>query len=213
MPSRLRTSQIVLWALAAAAVLAAIAVVSYPLLLGSDPAGRNEPKAGSTTGSTVITTRFSLVDHTGKPVTEKDFAGKWKLVFFGFTHCPDICPTTLNTVAQVMAELGDEAKAVTPLFITIDPTRDRPKVMAQYVNAFDKRIVGLTGSEQQVAAAAKAFRAYYARVDQKTAPNGYTMNHSTVLYLMAPGGGFVTHYAHTDKPADIARSVRKEIGK
>lgn len=209
MTSRLRTSQILLWTLAAAAVLAAIAVVSYPLLLGK----RSSDPSASSRGSTVITTRFNLVDHTGKPVTEKDYAGKWKLVFFGFTHCPDICPTTLNTVAQVMAALGDEAKSVTPLFITIDPVRDRPKIMAQYVNAFDKRMVGLTGTESQVAAAAKAFRAYYGRVDQKTAPNGYTMNHSTILYLMGPDGGFVTHYAHTDKAGDIARSIKKEMSK
>jgi protein SCO1/2 len=194
--------------MAAGAVLAAIAVVSYPLLLG--PA-RPGPAGAPTTTASPIQTRFSLVDHTGRPVTEKTYDGKWKLVFFGFTHCPDVCPTALNTVARVLAELGGSADGLVPLFVTVDPKRDTPTAMAAYVAAFDKRIVGLTGTEQQVAEAAKAFRVYYARTEEKTAPGGYTMNHSSILYLMAPDGRFVTHFGHGEKPAEIAKAVKKVI--
>lgn len=210
MISTRRTTQLVLWALAAGALLAAIAVVSYTLLFAPDP-----PKTvgARTNGSPMITTRFSLVDQTGKAVTEKDYQDKWKLVFFGFTHCPDVCPTALNTVASVMTSLGTSADRLTPIFITVDPTRDTPKVMAEYVSAFDKRIVGLTGTEPQVAKAAKAFRVYYARVQQKSARDGYTMSHSSFMYLMAPNGRFVTHFGHGDKPADIAAKIEKVIRK
>jgi cytochrome oxidase Cu insertion factor (SCO1/SenC/PrrC family) len=117
-------------------------------------------------GKALIESEFSLVDHTGKAVTDEDFAGKWQLVFFGFTYCPDVCPTTLNDVSVVLEELGDDAEQVQPLFISVDPERDTPKVMADYVANFDPRIVGLTGSPEQVEAAAQAFRVYYAKVEQ-----------------------------------------------
>lgn len=205
-----RTTQLALWALATGAILAAIAVMSYPVLFAPDP-----PKTvgARTSGSPMITARFSLIDHTGKSVTEKDYQDKWKLVFFGFTNCPDVCPTALNSVATVLTQLGAEADNLTPIFITVDPKRDTPKAMAEYVAAFDKRIVGLTGTEQQIAEAAKAFRVYYARVEQKTARDGYTMSHSSFMYLMTPAGLFATHFGHGDKPADIAAKIKKVIQK
>jgi protein SCO1/2 len=159
-------------------------------------------------GKALIKSEFSLIDHTGKPVTNADFAGKWQLVFFGFTYCPDVCPTTLNDIALVLENLGDEAAQVQPLFITVDPERDTPEVMAEYVGNFDPRIVGLTGSPEQIKQAARAFRAYYAKVDQDGAPGGYTMDHSAFLYLMDPKGEYATHFAPTEEPAAIADEIR-----
>jgi cytochrome oxidase Cu insertion factor (SCO1/SenC/PrrC family) len=137
-------------------------------------------------GEALIESEFSLVDHTGNPVADEDFAGKWQLVFFGFTACPDVCPTTLIEVSAVLEELGDDAEQITPLFISVDPERDTPEVMAEYVANFDPRIVGLTGSPEQIKQAAQAFRAYYVKVEQKNQPDGYTMDHSAFLYLMGP---------------------------
>jgi cytochrome oxidase Cu insertion factor (SCO1/SenC/PrrC family) len=159
-------------------------------------------------GNALIESEFSLVDHTGKPVADEDFAGTWQLVFFGFTSCPDVCPTTLIEVSAVLEKLGDDAQQVTPLFISVDPERDTPEVMAEYVANFDPRIVGLTGSQEQIKQAAQAFRAYYAKVEQENQPDGYTMDHSAFLYLMDPDGEYATHFSPSDEPAAIADEIR-----
>lgn len=132
-------------------------------------------------GKALIESKFSLVELTGKPVTDEDFAGKWQLVFLGFTYCPDVCPTTLNDISVVLEQLGDDADEVQPLFITVDSERDTPEVMADYVANFDPRIMGLTGSPEQIKQAARAFRAYYAKVEQEGHADGYTMDHSAFL--------------------------------
>lgn len=159
-------------------------------------------------GKALIESDFSLVDQTGKPVTDEDFADKWQLVFFGFTYCPDVCPTTLNDISVVLQQLGDDADRVQPLFITVDPERDKPEVMAEYVANFDPRIVGLTGSTEQIKQAAQAFRAYYAKVEQEGQPGGYSMDHSAFLYLMSPEGEYATHFSVSDEPAAIADEIR-----
>ena len=163
---------------------------------------------GGTSGEALIGSEFALIDHTGKAVTDEDFAGRWQLVFFGFTYCPDVCPTTLATVSAVLEELGDDAEQVAPLFVTVDPERDTPAVVAEYLANFDPRIVGLTGPPEQIKAAAKAFRVYYARVDKDDLPDGYTMDHSAFLYLMDPDGDYAAHFSHQDDPAEIAGGIR-----
>jgi cytochrome oxidase Cu insertion factor (SCO1/SenC/PrrC family) len=159
-------------------------------------------------GKALIESEFSLADHTGKPVTDEDFEGKWQLVFFGFTSCPDVCPTTLIEVSAILEELGDHAQQVTPLFMSVDPERDTPEVMAEYVANFDPRIVGLTGSSEQIKQAARAFRAYYAKVEQEGQPDGYTMDHSAFLYLMDPEGDYATHFSPNDEPVTVADKIR-----
>jgi cytochrome oxidase Cu insertion factor (SCO1/SenC/PrrC family) len=159
-------------------------------------------------GEALIESEFSLIDHADKPVTDEDFEGKWQLVFFGFTYCPDVCPTTLNDASIVLEELGAEGDQLQPLFITVDPKRDTPEVMAEYVANFDPRIVGLTGSLEQIEQAAQAFRAYYAKVEQDGVPDGYTMNHSAFLYLMDPEGEYAAHFSPSDEPAAIAEEIR-----
>lgn len=134
---------------------------------------------------------FALVDGDGKPVTEKTFAGKYMLVYFGFTYCPDVCPTTLNQVADAMDRLGPKADRVVPVFITVDPKRDTPAVVKDFAAAFSPRVVGLTGDADALAKAARAYRVYFAERRTGAGPNDYTMDHSSILYLMGPNGQFV----------------------
>jgi protein SCO1/2 len=163
---------------------------------------------GGSSGEALIGSDFALLDHTGKTVTDEDFAGRWQLVFFGFTYCPDVCPTTLASVSAVLEELGDDADQIAPLFVTVDPERDTPAVLAEYLANFDPRIIGLTGSPEQIKAAAQAFRVYYAKVDQDDLPDGYTLDHSAFLYLMDPDGDYAAHFSHQDEPAEIASTIR-----
>ena len=134
---------------------------------------------------------FALTDGDGKAVTDKDYRGKYMLIYFGYTFCPDVCPTTLNAVADALDKVGAKADRVRPLFITVDPKRDKPAVVKQFAAAFGPRIVGLTGTPDQIAAVAKAYRVYYAEHRTGTGPDDYTMDHSSVLYLMGPDGRFL----------------------
>jgi protein SCO1/2 len=160
----------------------------------------------------IVTGEFSLIDHRGNSVTDEDFRGSWPLIFFGYTYCPDVCPTTLAVVGLVMDALGEDAAKVQPLLITVDPARDTPEVMAEYVDAFHPRLIGLTGSEIQVAAAAQSHRAYYAKVlmfeGDKIIEDEYAMDHSAYLYLMDPDGVYATVFSPTDTADEIAEKIR-----
>jgi protein SCO1/2 len=134
---------------------------------------------------------FSLENGNGQLVTDRDFRGKYMLVYFGYTFCPDVCPTTLTEVADAMDKLGAKADKLQPIFITVDPKRDTPQVIKQYAAAFSPRLVGLTGSPDQIATVAKEYRVYYAEHRTGPGPNDYAMDHSSVLYLMGPDGKFV----------------------
>jgi len=158
-----------------------------------------------------IKSDFALVDHTGKPVTDEDYRGKWLLVFFGFTNCPDICPTVLNEISQVMANIGEKALEIQPLFITVDPERDTPERMAEYVAAFDPRITGLTGTPEQIEASTKSFKVYYVKEIQKDAPDGYTMGHTASLYLIDPNGRFVKRYAYKATVEEITADIQQRL--
>lgn len=150
---------------------------------------------------------FTLTTHEGRVVTDKDFVGKYKLVFFGYTFCPDICPTELQTIAQAMDVMGDSGADVQPLFITIDPERDTPPVLADYVKLFHPSIIGLTGTPEQIAAVAKAYRVYYARSQGEPDPTQYLMDHSTFAYLLAPDGSFVTVFAKGSTPEQMVEAI------
>ncbi len=152
---------------------------------------------------------FTLVDGAGKTVTDQAFRGKYMLVYFGYTFCPDVCPTTLNDVAQAVDKLGPAADKLQPLFITIDPARDKPDVIRQYAAAFSPKLQGLTGSAAQIATVAKEYRVYYA--PHKTGPNpdDYTMDHSSVLYLMNPAGQFIGVIRADEGPDAMAADLKK----
>ncbi len=140
------------------------AIAGAGVLLVANPQG-GQPVQSS--GAALIGGPFSLVGADGKPVTDRDFRGRYMLIFFGFTHCPDICPAELQVIAQALEQLGDKAKTVVPIFITLDPERDTPEAMANYVKSFGPNFVGLTGSPEAIAAAAKAYRVAYAQVENK----------------------------------------------
>jgi len=201
----MRSVRIVLWGVVAAAIVAFAGVTGWQWWESRQPPTAQE------SGRAAISGDFSLVDHTGKPVSDEEFRGRWLLTFFGFTHCPDVCPTTLNQVALIMDELRATADQVQPLFFTVDPERDTPKAMAEYVSVFHPRIIGLTGTPEQVKQAARNYRIYFAKVAQEGAPDGYTMDHSAYLYLMNPEGEFETVFSHDDKAEDIAAKIRNRI--
>ncbi|OZI77178.1 SCO family protein [Bordetella genomosp. 12] len=140
------------------------------------------PFKGSDITGTQLGKNMALTDMNGQPRTLKDFAGKVTVVFFGFTQCPDVCPTSLAEMAQVMQLLGPDADRVQVLLVTVDPERDTPEILREYVTSFDKRFLALTGSPEQLRQAAAAFKAYYAKVPTKD--GGYTMDHTAAFYLI-----------------------------
>jgi protein SCO1/2 len=154
---------------------------------------------------------FTLIDGSGKPVTDQAFRGKFMLVYFGYSFCPDVCPTTLNEIADAMDRLGPAAARVQPIFITVDPKRDTPEVIRQYAANFSPRLLGLTGSPEQIAQVAKEYRVYYAEHRTGPGPNDYSMDHSSVLYLMGPDGQFIEPIAADETAAKIASDIEKAV--
>jgi protein SCO1/2 len=155
---------------------------------------------------------FSLEDGNGKPVTDKDFRGKYMLVYFGYTFCPDVCPTTLNAVADAMEKLGPAASRIQPLFITVDPKRDTQAVVAKYAAAFGPGIEGLTGTPDEIAAVAKEYRVYYAEHRTGPGPDDYSMDHSSVLYFMGPNGNFIAPVRADQSGDEMAANLKKLMG-
>ncbi|MEA2789269.1 MAG: hypothetical protein QOG73_1675 [Acetobacteraceae bacterium] len=188
---------------------ATVGLLMAVLLLG---AGGFLWLGGGGNGAIGIGGPFTLEDGNSKPVTDKDFHGKYMLVYFGYTFCPDVCPTTLNSVADAMDKLGPAASRVQPLFITVDPARDTPAVVKQYAAAFGSNIVGLTGTAEQIANVAKGYRVYYAEHRTGPGPNDYSMDHSSVLYLMDPNGRFLAPVRADESGDEIAANLRKLMG-
>lgn len=156
--------------------------------------------------------RFTLTDGAGHTVTDRDLRGRYLLVYFGYTFCPDVCPTTLTAVAGALDRLGKRAERLQPLFITVDPLRDTPKVVRDYAAAFSPRILGLTGTPEQIANVARAYRVYYARRRTGEGPDDYTMDHSSILYLMGPQGQFIAPIP-ADEPAErMAADIARHMG-
>lgn len=158
---------------------------------------------------------FTLVDGDGRTVTEQSFLGKWTLIYFGYTFCPDVCPTSLTVVAGALDKLEPaQADKVVPILVTVDPARDTPAVMKDYASAFHPRMVGLTGSQDQITAAMKAFKVYAARAKApsgQTDDQSYTVDHSSILYLMGPDGRFVAHFPHGTTADDLAAALKKHL--
>lgn len=185
--------------------LAALAIVK----LG--PGGPLPTGTAVQTGKALVGGPFTLTDQTGKRVTEKDFLGRYMLVFFGFTHCPDICPSALQVMSAALDKLGDKAKDVTPVFISLDGARDTPEKLADYLKSFGDRFVGLTGSKEELAAAAKAYRVYYQIVPDDKVAGEYTIDHAAIIYLMGKDGAFVTHVPHTNDVNTVVSALSKAL--
>ena len=174
------------------------------------PAETAVPMAGLNIGGP-----FSLTNHLGEDVTEKTYAGMHKFIYFGFTYCPAICPTELQKMSRVMSALEknhpEAAQNVQPIFITIDPERDRVPVMKEYISLFHKRFVGLTGTRPQIDFIKKGYRVFATKVQDETM-NEYTMDHSSFLYLMSPENTLVSMYRMADSADIIYRDIEKQLG-
>jgi len=155
---------------------------------------------------------FALVDHNGRSRTDEDFRGKLVLVYFGFTYCPDICPTDLQNIGLALDQLGQEAEKVQPLFITVDPERDTAEHLKEYLQSFHPSFIGLTGDTSAIRAAADAFKVYYARVSNGQGDD-YTVDHTAFIYLMGADGGYVGFFPPGTSPERIAEMLRKQLAR
>jgi protein SCO1/2 len=187
-------------AIRAVAMLVVVAAVGIAAFMLTNPSQR--PRGALIGGA------FALEDGDGKTVSDQTLKGRPFLVYFGYTHCPDVCPTELARVSDILGKMG--GKAVPTLFITVDPERDTPKVMQDYVSSFNPAVIGLSGSRQAVEAAEKTFRVY-ARKGQ-TQPDGeYSMDHSSIVYLMDKNGDFVEAFNVERSPEDAAKELEKYL--
>jgi protein SCO1/2 len=187
-------------AIAAGRLLPMAAVMALSALPTATPCGAQT--ATPPEGSAVS---FALTATTGNAVTEQTYRGKWLIVYFGYTFCPDVCPTTLMEIARALAKLGPRAEMVQGLFVTVDPKRDTPEILGAYVKSFDPRIAGLTGTTAQIAMAAKSFKVFYERRD--TDDGGYVYDHTTLIYLVDPDGRFVKALAGDAGAQQIAEAL------
>jgi len=164
-----------------------------------------------TSGKALIGGPFELVGKEGKTVTDEDFRGRYTLVFFGFTHCPDICPAELQVMSAALEDLGNDADKFVPIFISLDPERDTPEVVTAYVENFGRDFVGLTGSPEQIEKAAKAYRVSYKKFQDESMGDNYSIDHSALVYLMGPDGEFVTHIPYGTPPEKMAETLRRYL--
>ena len=160
-------------------------------------------------GASAIGGPFKLIDQDGKSITDQDFKGRPFLVFFGYTHCPDICPTTLFEVAEVLRALGPDAGRATALFITVDPERDTPAAIKDYLSSFGPLMRGATGDAAAIAAVEKAYRVYAKKVP--TDKGDYSIDHTALVYLMDKQGRFVAPFNLKRRPADAAADLRRYL--
>ncbi|HEV2303745.1 MAG TPA: SCO family protein [Stellaceae bacterium] len=192
----------VLAALAGAAIAAAVVVLAVMLWQG--PQGRLGASVLPTIGGP-----FHLVDQQGTTVTDRNLVGTWSIIYFGYTRCPDECPTALNNIALALDRLDERQRAqVHAVFITVDPEHDTPAVLKAYIAKFAAPILALTGTPAEIAQAAKAYRVYYAPPAKE---GGSEVEHSSIIYLMDPRGRFVTNFSGAAKPEEIARALKKRL--
>jgi protein SCO1/2 len=197
------------WSFAVQHLLKTISLVLLLVFLSAckPTGGANKLVATDITGAD-FGKSFSLTDHTGKPRTLTDFKGKVVTLFFGYTHCPDVCPTTMVDLKQTMKLLGSRADEVQVLFVTLDPARDTQELLAQFVPSFDKRFIGLRGTEQETAATAEIFKVYAKKVEAQ-GKGGYTIDHSAGLYVFDKIGKIRLYVDYGEKPAEIANDIKQ----
>lgn len=162
------------------------------------------------TGSELIKSKFTLVNHLNEHVTEKDFYGKYMLVFFGFSHCKSICPVGLSILVSAVNKLEELEDEVVPVFITIDPERDSPERLAGFVKLFDPKLIGLTGDLRETDAAAKSYRAYYGKTEDESG-GSYSYDHSSIIYMIGKQGEYISHFSSTIGAEEIAAKVKNLI--
>ena len=202
-----RSNRSLLILMVAMMAIVAVAVVVMWHIVASGP---RDPGYGAGDGAQSIGGPFALTDQTGAAVTDRTYDGSYRLIYFGYTFCPDACPTELQVMAQAVEALGPAGAKVQPIFITIDPARDTARQLAGYVPLFDKRLVGLTGTPEQIAAVARAYKVYYAKAEPAGGDaKAYGMNHSSFVYLMNPTGRFLTVFPSDMDSDRMAAEIRK----
>ncbi len=191
------------FALIAVTAIVIAAILAYVLYGGS----------GGAPGGSLVGGPFLLTDQDGKPRSDKNFRGKHMLIYFGYTYCPDVCPTALQVMARAIDSLpADEQKRVAPIFITIDPERDTAAHLKSYVENFHTDLVGLTGTAEQISEVARRYRVYFAKEKDSGSSTDYLMDHSSIVFLMAPDGGYITHFTHATPPEKMAETLHKRLG-
>ena len=200
---------VILFAAACAVIALALGLFTMVVVGGRQQATQTTDVA---TGQPLVGGDFTLTNQDGQVVDQTILNGKWTLVFFGFTYCPDYCPTTLGVLNAVQERMGDKAEDLQIVFISIDPERDTPQMLKDYLSSdgFPDGVIGLTGTPEQVAKAAKAYRAFYQKVGEG---EGYTMNHGLTVYLMGPDGQFRSAVAHDLGPSRTATLIENAMEK
>lgn len=196
---KLGVAIVVLLALAASVFLSTSLMIELP-----------EPKI-TRSGTAAIGGPFTLIATSGETVSDQTFRGKWLLIYFGYTYCPDACPTALNSMSVALEKLGSQANDLQPLFITVDPNRDTRETMAKYLTAFDSRIIGLTGTKEQIDSVIKEYRLYVSRDKPEQGGDDYLITHSSYIYLMDPQGRFANVIHAEEVGNEIALRLRKEM--
>lgn len=192
-------------------VVAAFAIGAILALVLRGDLGRLVSGFGQSGGRALVGGPFTLTDHTGKRVSETDFAGRYMLVYFGFTYCPDACPAGLQLIGETMERLGAKARQVVPIFITVDPERDTVAQMSAYVANFHPQLVGLTGTLEEITDAARAYRVYFAKVEDDSSGDGYSVDHTSIIYLMDRTGAYVTHFRHGMTSEEMAKRILQNV--
>lgn len=183
------------------------------VMAGIEPAAgeENTTTQNSANNEIVIGGDFTMIDENGNNVTAQDYKDTYKLVFFGFTHCPDICPAGMQKIALTMDKLGDTAQQITPLFVSVDPRRDLPDVMKEYTAMFDERIIGLTGNEKQVQDMEDKFKVYASKIASDQGEEFYMYAHSAYIYLTDKNNHMITVFGQDDIPQTIAKEIKHHI--
>jgi cytochrome oxidase Cu insertion factor (SCO1/SenC/PrrC family) len=184
-------------------IIIAVIVAALTLILRTD--------APQGSGTALIGGPFTMVNQKGETVTDKTYAGQYTLIFFGYTFCPDECPTELQVISAALNEMGADADKFTPILVTVDPERDTPAVLASYVANFHPRLQGLTGTSEQVAKIAKAYHLFYTKVPDPKGSQNYSMDHASITYLMGPDGKFLKHFTYTTDAKALADQFKKVL--
>lgn len=185
-----------------------VSLVAFSFLQSERPAPSNEGQTYQ--GQASVGGPFTMLDHNGNTVTESSFGGRKLLIYFGFTFCPDICPTELQALTEMLDMLSAEERAqIQPLFVTVDPERDTPEKMKEYLSNFHGDFIGLTGSPEQVAAALKGWRIYWQRVDDPSTQGGFTYDHSALTYVMDENNTYLAHFSFGTEPDAMAEKLRR----
>ncbi len=201
-PHRLRRYPLVWIAVLGAIILYTVYDGGLPGMPGSEDETRRRIDQITDVGGP-----FELTDHNGRAVTEQSFRGRYMLVYFGYTWCPDVCPIDVLVMGQAVEMLGQVGDQVQPLFITVDPARDTVDALAIYAANFHARLLALTGSETEVAAAAAAYKVYYGKGEEAESPDDYLVDHTDNMYLMGPDGVFLEVFPHGMRPSEIAHAI------